>query len=68
LLKGEAEVLSEWKELNVTLGKRVSISGPREVFEGLAQEIDPEGRLIVRLDDGDLRQVAAGDVTILKKA
>lgn len=66
-LESGAEVLSEWKELNVTLGKRVSISGPGEVFEGLAQGIDHEGRLIVRLDDGGLRQVAAGDVTILKK-
>jgi BirA family biotin operon repressor/biotin-[acetyl-CoA-carboxylase] ligase len=68
LLESEAEMLSEWKELNVTLGNWVSVSGPREVFEGLAQGIDPEGRLIVRLDDGGLRQVAAGDVTILKKA
>ena len=68
LLQDEVAVFREWEELNVTTGRRVSVSGPREAFEGLAQGIDREGRLIVKLDDGSLRQVAAGDVTILKKA
>jgi biotin-(acetyl-CoA carboxylase) ligase len=36
------------------------------MLEGLAQGIDAEGRLIVRRDDGTVRTVAAGDVTILK--
>jgi BirA family biotin operon repressor/biotin-[acetyl-CoA-carboxylase] ligase len=66
LLQSEAEVLEEWEALNVTIGKRVSVSGSGETLEGLAQGIDHEGRLIVKLDDGSLRQVAAGDVTILK--
>ena len=68
MLQSEADVLGEWEELNVTIGRRVSVGGPREALEGLAQGIDHEGRLIVKLDDGSLRQVAAGDVTILKKA
>ncbi len=42
------------------------MSGPGETFEGMAQGIDPDGRLILKLDDGTLREVAAGDVTILK--
>ena len=67
LLKSEADILGEWEELNTTIGRRVAVSGSTETLEGLAQGIDREGRLIVKLDDGSLRQVAAGDVTILKK-
>jgi BirA family biotin operon repressor/biotin-[acetyl-CoA-carboxylase] ligase len=67
LLQGEAGVLTEWGRLNVTIGRRVSVSGPGGAFEGRAEGIDPEGRLMIRQDDGAMRTVAAGDVTILKK-
>ncbi|MEK6698848.1 MAG: biotin--[acetyl-CoA-carboxylase] ligase [Nitrospirota bacterium] len=65
-LNSEAAVLKEWQELNITTGKRVAVSGGGETLEGSAEGIDSEGRLILKLDDGTLRQVAAGDVTILK--
>jgi len=65
--RNDAEVLGAWNGLNMTIGKRVSVSGPSGTLEGQAQGIDSDGRLIIRLDDGSLRQVAAGDVTILKK-
>ncbi len=65
-LKNEAEVLRAWEGLNVTLGNRVTVSGAGARFEGLARSLDDEGRLILKLDDGTLRQVAAGDVTIIK--
>jgi len=65
-LANEADVLKEWEFLNMTIGCRVTVSGMGEVFEGLAQGIDPEGRLMVALDDNTIRIVAAGDVTIIK--
>jgi BirA family biotin operon repressor/biotin-[acetyl-CoA-carboxylase] ligase len=65
-LKSEDDVLREWKALNMTIGSRVAVSGFREILEGIAQGIDPEGRLIIRQDDGTTHAVAAGDVTILK--
>jgi BirA family biotin operon repressor/biotin-[acetyl-CoA-carboxylase] ligase len=65
-LEGEDAVLAAWKELNVTLGKRVTVSGAGADFTGIARGVDQEGRLLVRLSDGTLRQVAAGDVTIAK--
>jgi BirA family biotin operon repressor/biotin-[acetyl-CoA-carboxylase] ligase len=66
-LRNEALVLREWETLNMTLGKRVTVVGLGETSEGTAQGIDHDGRLILKLDDGSLRQVAAGDVTIVKK-
>jgi BirA family transcriptional regulator, biotin operon repressor / biotin---[acetyl-CoA-carboxylase] ligase len=65
-LEDERDILAAWRTLNVTTGNRVAISGAGEVLEGLAQAIDDEGRLIIRLDDGTVRTVAAGDVTIVK--
>jgi BirA family biotin operon repressor/biotin-[acetyl-CoA-carboxylase] ligase len=66
-LAQDAGVLAEWKRLNVTVGKRVTVSGAGETLEGQAEGIDAEGRLLVRQDDNTLRTVAAGDVTILKR-
>jgi BirA family biotin operon repressor/biotin-[acetyl-CoA-carboxylase] ligase len=63
----ENDVLAEWKALNVTIGNSVAVSGAGETFQGLAQGIDDEGRLMVELADGTLRTVAAGDVSILKR-
>lgn len=65
-LNNDADVLEEWKKLNVTVGNRITVSGAGEALGGLAQEVDRDGRLIVRLDDGTIRTVAAGDVTIVK--
>jgi len=66
-LSKENDVLREWGALNVTIGNRVAVSGLGDALQGLAQGIDSEGRLIVRQDDGTVRTVASGDVTILKK-
>jgi BirA family biotin operon repressor/biotin-[acetyl-CoA-carboxylase] ligase len=66
-LKNDADILEEWKQLDLTIGNRVTVSGAGERVEGLAQGVDNEGRLIVRLEDGTSRTVAAGDVTIIKE-
>lgn len=65
-LNDPAQVLKEWQKLNVTVGNRVIVHGAGETLEGLARGIDEDGRLIIRLDDGGVRLVAAGDVSILK--
>jgi len=66
-LENHSAIINEWGAMNVTVGNRVAVGGAGEVLEGLAQGIDHEGRLLLRLDDGTIRTVAAGDVTILKK-
>lgn len=66
LLNNDVDVLEEWKKLTMTVGHRVIVSGAGETLEGLAQGVDNEGRLVIGLDDGTIRTVAAGDVTIVK--
>jgi len=65
-LKDEAAVLAEWRTLNVTIGRRVAVRGGGPALEGLARDIDDEGRLLVQLDTGSVHRVSAGDVTIVK--
>ena len=68
LQEDAAAVREAWTGLNVTLGKRVAVSGAAGIIEGTARAIDAEGRLVLSLDSGSTVQVAAGDVTIIKKA
>jgi len=64
-LRGDSEtILTGWRQLTVTLGRRVIVSLPGELLEGEAEDITDEGLLVVRLDDGTCRLVAAGDVSL----
>lgn len=65
-LTAPGDVLREWEALNMTTGRRISVSGPDGVRQGRARGIDAEGRLLLELDGGGIETVSAGDVTILK--
>jgi BirA family transcriptional regulator, biotin operon repressor / biotin---[acetyl-CoA-carboxylase] ligase len=54
------EVLSRWRELSGTLGRRVRVDQGGSVIEGVAEDIGPAGELIV-----DGRAIAFGSVTHL---
>jgi BirA family transcriptional regulator, biotin operon repressor / biotin---[acetyl-CoA-carboxylase] ligase len=61
-----AEVLAEYRRRSLTLGSKVRVTLPSgDVLEGVAVEIDADGRLIVRRPEGGATDdvvVAAGDV------
>jgi len=51
----------------LTLGRPVRATLPGDVvLEGEGTSIDDDGRLVVRLGDGALRSVSAGDVTVVR--
>jgi len=54
------EVLARWRELSVTLGRRVRVEVSGKAIEGTAEDIGPQGELIV-----DGRPVTFGSVTHL---
>jgi BirA family biotin operon repressor/biotin-[acetyl-CoA-carboxylase] ligase len=54
----------EWAERLATLGHQVQASGEHERWSGLAEGVDEDGALLLRLDDGRLQRVLAGDVTL----
>lgn len=60
-------LLSEWQKLTSTLGKEVMVTVGKETFTGLAESIDDEGMLILRLPSGILRKISAGDLKVLRQ-
>ena len=60
---GSAALFDAWRGRLDTLGRAVSIANGGEVVEGVAERVDEQGALLVRVDDGALRRVVAGDLT-----
>jgi BirA family biotin operon repressor/biotin-[acetyl-CoA-carboxylase] ligase len=57
-----SELLREWRELSDTLGKTVRVNDLERVIEGLAEDIEEDGSLRLRLSDGTIYRVIVGDV------
>ena len=55
-------ILARWRQLSITIGRRVRVEMPGRTFEGVAQDIADDGSLLV---DGE--RVSAGDVIHLKQ-
>lgn len=53
----------EWAARLVTLGKPVTVTATGSVLAGMAEDVDADGALLVRLADGRLERVLAGDVS-----
>ena len=52
-----------------SLGSRVRVERPSgDALHGMAEDVDPHGRLLVLPDAGERRAVAAGDVVHLRPA
>ena len=59
-----ASPLPEWRELLETTGRRVDATFGGDTFTGLAEGVDDTGNLLLRLDDGTVMTLTAGDVTL----
>ncbi len=60
--EGFPPVLERWKELSLTLGRRVRVADPAGFVEGEAKDIDEDGGLLIRQDTGVIVKRMAGDV------
>ena len=56
--------LEEWRSTLDTLGQRVRVDWLGESYQGLAEDVDETGNLLLRLDDGSRISLAAGEVTL----
>jgi len=54
----------EWRRHLVTLGQSVQVGLPERVVSGIAEDVDVDGALWVRLPDGSLERILVGDVTL----
>jgi BirA family biotin operon repressor/biotin-[acetyl-CoA-carboxylase] ligase len=66
LLAGdERELFAAWRGRLLTLGRPVRVETPGGPVEGLAEEVDGDGALLVRGAAGALQAVTSGDVGLL---
>ena len=59
-------VIEAWKARSSTLKRRVRVTDPAGMVEGMAVDLDVDGGLLVRLDSGTIVKKTAGDVTAVR--
>jgi len=63
LTMGAEEILEQWKALNITLGRKITIKSLRESFAGSALDVDKYGALIVAGPEGEKKRFVTGEIT-----
>ena len=63
LRKGEP-IQQEWKRRLKTLGQKVTVRCGDVVRKGVAEDVDDDGNLLLRLPNKKLEVISAGDVTL----
>jgi BirA family biotin operon repressor/biotin-[acetyl-CoA-carboxylase] ligase len=61
---GFSGLLDEWKRCAVFLHREVEVASGDARFNGLALDVDHEGALVLKLNDGETRRFFVGDVSI----
>lgn len=61
---GMKKLLPIYKAHSTTLGARVKAVCLDKTYEGIAEDIAPDGALLLRLPGGELRALYAGDVSV----
>ena len=65
---GFEAVVEAWSVRAANLGRRCVAALPHESVEGMAEALEPDGALRLRLDDGSIRRITAGDVFLSHEA
>jgi len=61
--EGENFIISNWRRLSYLYGGRVKVILPnREIVEGRVLDIDQDGALLLRKDEGIVERILSGDV------
>jgi BirA family biotin operon repressor/biotin-[acetyl-CoA-carboxylase] ligase len=63
---GFQPILERWKELSDVIGKRIRVDLLNHYCMGEVLDIDQDGILILREQDGTLQRILSGDVTLLE--
>jgi BirA family biotin operon repressor/biotin-[acetyl-CoA-carboxylase] ligase len=61
-----APVHRDWQDKMETLGKRIQVRSGDTVEQGTAEATNEKGNLLLRRSDGNLIEIACGDVTVIK--
>jgi len=64
LKEGFDRILAEWKKYADFLGCQVEVASGADKWVGIASDVGDDGALILRLEDGTMKRVFVGDVTL----
>ncbi|MBC8569269.1 biotin--[acetyl-CoA-carboxylase] ligase [Zongyangia hominis] len=59
-----AALLSDYRQRLCMLGERVEVLSARETYEGVALDVDANGALLVKRDDGSVAALRSGEISI----
>ncbi|MGA2285631.1 MAG: biotin--[acetyl-CoA-carboxylase] ligase [Dehalococcoidia bacterium] len=60
----DGDVYEAWRARLETLGRQVRAQSANDVEEGVAEDVDAEGNLLLRRPDGSIAVISAADVTL----
>jgi len=60
--RGFGTIRAAWREMSSTLGQQVLVQTGQRELQGVAEDIDDSGALILRMPDGATERIVAGDV------
>lgn len=62
--RGLAFLLADWKKYAGFLGRKMEVRSGSEKLIGVASDVDGDGALVLRLEDGATQRVLVGDVSL----
>ena len=63
-LAPQEAVFHQWRDRLVTLGREVRVTSGDTALDGVAESVEPDGSLMLRLPDGRLTRITIGDVSL----
>ncbi|TFG72619.1 MAG: biotin--[acetyl-CoA-carboxylase] ligase, partial [Anaerolineales bacterium] len=63
-LRSGVDVLDAWRDAQAWMGRSVVVTLPTGAIMGIAESVDEDGALILRLPDGSTHRAVAGDVSL----
>lgn len=61
------EYLQEYKERSWILGNKIEVLGANETYKAKALDINEKGELIIALENGEIKTLLSGEVSIIKE-
>ncbi len=65
--KDSDAVFRQWQGKLETTGREIGVRCGEQVYRGMAESVEEDGSLNLRLADGSLKKINAGDVTLQKQ-
>lgn len=57
-------IINDYKKVSATLGKEVRLLTREGEFRGIALDINNRGYLIVQMDNGEIKEISSGEVSV----